>query len=30
MLAPVVASGGVALDEIYTVFPNLLERRNRP
>lgn len=30
MLAPVVASGGMTLDEIYTVFPNLLERRNSP
>jgi len=28
MLAPVVASGGMTLDEIYKVFPNLLERRN--
>lgn len=30
MLAPVVASGGMTLDEIYKVFPNLLERRNSP
>lgn len=30
MLAPVVASGGMTLDEIYALFPNLLERRNSP
>jgi branched-chain amino acid transport system ATP-binding protein len=30
MLPPVVASGGMTLDEIYEVFPNLLERRNSP
>jgi branched-chain amino acid transport system ATP-binding protein len=30
MLPPVVASGGMTLDEIYGVFPNLLERRNSP
>jgi branched-chain amino acid transport system ATP-binding protein len=30
MLPPVVASGGMTLDEIYEVFPNLLERHNSP
>ncbi|MFM1908799.1 MAG: hypothetical protein RLZZ591_2476 [Pseudomonadota bacterium] len=30
MLPPVVASGGMTLDEIYRVFPNLYERRNSP
>ncbi len=30
MLPPVVRSGGMTLDEIYTVFPNLYERRNSP
>ncbi|MEY4756326.1 MAG: hypothetical protein RJA34_1224 [Pseudomonadota bacterium] len=30
MLPPVVASGGMTLDEIYKVFPNLHERRNSP
>jgi branched-chain amino acid transport system ATP-binding protein len=30
MLPPVVASGGMTLDEIYAIFPNLLERRNSP
>ena len=30
MLPPVVASGGMTLDEIYKVFPNLYERRNSP
>lgn len=30
MLPPVVASGGMTLDEIYQVFPNLYERRNSP
>ena len=30
LLPPVVASGGMTLDEIYEVFPNLLERRNSP
>ncbi|MBB6261043.1 branched-chain amino acid transport system ATP-binding protein [Paenochrobactrum gallinarii] len=29
-LPPVVASGGMSLDEIYELFPNLLERRNSP
>lgn len=30
MLPPLVRSGGMTLDEIYTVFPNLHERRNSP
>ena len=30
MLPPVVASGGMSLDEIYELFPNLHERRNSP
>ncbi|MBE0546802.1 MAG: ABC transporter ATP-binding protein [Rubrivivax sp.] len=30
MLPPVVASGGMSLDEIYEMFPNLEERRNSP
>jgi branched-chain amino acid transport system ATP-binding protein len=30
MLPPVVASGGMTLEEIYTLFPNLQERRNSP
>ncbi|MDD2990825.1 MAG: ABC transporter ATP-binding protein [Zoogloea sp.] len=30
MLPPQVASGGMSVDEIYTMFPNLLERRNSP
>ncbi len=29
-LPPVVAQGGMSLDEIYDLFPNLLERRNSP
>ncbi|OWV83114.1 ABC transporter ATP-binding protein [Rhizobium sp. R693] len=28
MLPPVVASGGMSVDEIYELFPNLYERRN--
>ena len=28
LLPPVVASGGMTLDEIYELFPNLYERRN--
>jgi len=28
LLPPVVAEGGMSLDEIYALFPNLLERRN--
>ncbi|MBZ9793548.1 ABC transporter ATP-binding protein [Rhizobium sp. 3T7] len=30
MLPPVVASGGMTVDEIYELFPNLYERRNSP
>jgi branched-chain amino acid transport system ATP-binding protein len=30
MLPPAVASGGMSLDEIYEMFPNLKERRNSP
>ncbi len=30
MLPPEIASGGMDLDEIYTMFPNLAERRNSP
>ncbi|PKO51913.1 MAG: ABC transporter ATP-binding protein [Betaproteobacteria bacterium HGW-Betaproteobacteria-21] len=30
MLPPEVASGGMSVDEIYRMFPNLLERRNSP
>jgi branched-chain amino acid transport system ATP-binding protein len=30
MLPPFVRSGGMTLDEIYTVFPNLYERRASP
>ena len=30
MLPPVIAPGGMTLDEIYGIFPNLLERRNSP
>ncbi|AWI74839.1 MAG: ABC transporter ATP-binding protein [Azoarcus sp.] len=30
MLPPQVATGGMSLDEIYGMFPNLLERRNSP
>ena len=30
LLPPVVASGGMTLDEIYAIFPNLLERRHSP
>lgn len=29
-LPPVVAAGGMSLDEIYELFPNLLERRSSP
>ncbi|GHC66754.1 ABC transporter ATP-binding protein [Limoniibacter endophyticus] len=28
LLPPVVADGGMSIDEIYTLFPNLKERRN--
>jgi branched-chain amino acid transport system ATP-binding protein len=30
MLPPLVASGGMTLEEIYTLFPNLHERRSSP
>jgi branched-chain amino acid transport system ATP-binding protein len=30
MLPPVVKPGGLGLDEIYNMFPNLYERRNSP
>jgi branched-chain amino acid transport system ATP-binding protein len=30
LLPPVVASGGMTLDEIYELFPNLKERRHSP
>jgi branched-chain amino acid transport system ATP-binding protein len=30
MLPPQVASGGMSVEEIYGMFPNLLERRNSP
>ena len=30
MLPPVVAEGGMAVEEIYEMFPNLKERRNSP
>ncbi len=30
LLPPVVASGGMTLDEIYALFPNLKERRHSP
>lgn len=30
LLPPVVASGGMSLDEIYELFPNLAERRHSP
>jgi len=30
MLPPPVASGGMSLDEIYAMFPNLKERRTSP
>ena len=30
LLPPVVAKGGMSLDEIYELFPNLHERRNSP
>lgn len=30
LLPPVIASGGMGLDEIYEMFPNLLERRSSP
>ena len=30
LLPPVIASGAMTLDEIYSIFPNLYERRNSP
>jgi branched-chain amino acid transport system ATP-binding protein len=30
MLPPVIASGGMTVDEIYEMFPNLYERRSSP
>jgi branched-chain amino acid transport system ATP-binding protein len=30
LLPPVLADGGMSLDDIYDMFPNLLERRNSP
>ena len=30
MLPPTLAEGGMSVDEIYTMFPNLKERRNSP
>mgnify|MGYP006284848111 FL=1 len=30
LLPPTLSSGGMSLDEIYEMFPNLLERRNSP
>jgi branched-chain amino acid transport system ATP-binding protein len=30
LLPPVIAGGGMSLDEIYEMFPNLLERKNSP
>jgi branched-chain amino acid transport system ATP-binding protein len=30
MLPPALTEGGMSLDEIYDMFPNLLERRNSP
>jgi branched-chain amino acid transport system ATP-binding protein len=30
LLPPVIAGGGMAIDEIYEMFPNLLERKNSP
>jgi branched-chain amino acid transport system ATP-binding protein len=30
LLPPAVASGGMSIDEIYAMFPNLKERRNSP
>lgn len=29
-LAPIVATGGMSVDELYEMFPNLKERRNSP
>ena len=30
MLPPAVANGGMSIDELYELFPNLKERRNSP
>jgi branched-chain amino acid transport system ATP-binding protein len=30
LLPPVIAGGGMPIDEIYAMFPNLLERKNSP
>jgi branched-chain amino acid transport system ATP-binding protein len=30
LLPPVIADGGMPIDEIYEMFPNLLERKNSP
>ena len=30
LLPPVIAGGGMSLDDIYEMFPNLLERKNSP
>ena len=30
LLPPEIAPGGIAVDELYRMFPNLLERRNSP
>lgn len=30
MLPPVIAAGGMGIDEIYDMFPNLAERKNSP
>ena len=30
LLPPVISEGGMGLDEIYEMFPNLLERRSSP
>ncbi|HOA93677.1 MAG TPA: ABC transporter ATP-binding protein [Quisquiliibacterium sp.] len=30
LLPPQIASGGMSIDEIYSIFPNLKERRNSP
>ncbi|PUE06336.1 ABC transporter ATP-binding protein [Limnohabitans sp. T6-5] len=30
LLPPVIAGGGMPIDEIYEMFPNLLERKNSP
>jgi len=30
LLPPILQAGGFTLDEIYNIFPNLLERKNSP